>query len=199
MSDTTKTTSGLALALDQVINGINKSLTDIDDSKAKEFGLAALKAERAATSQQKYILFSIGEAALAILQKGVVEVGDLPSVTRLPNVPSWISGITNIRSEIVSVIDLPTFMGWEVSGSGLDPVKKVIVISSAGVKCAVQINQILGSRYKSDDLESVSPPPASNPKNAEFFKEDFVIDEKVFQVLDYEKLLASDRFTKFTE
>ena len=197
MSERAKTSSNPSPAFDQIIKGINKSLSDVDDSKAKDFGLAALKAERTATSREKYILFSIGQFSLAILQNGVVEVGDLPAVTRLPNVPTWISGITNIRSEIVSVIDLPLFMDWDKPGG--EPEKKVLIISSAGVKCAVQINQILGSRYKSEDTESVSPPQTSNKKDTEFLKEGFTIDNKVFHVLDYEKMLSSDRFTTFAE
>ena len=197
MAETNSTSNSPSLTLDQVVKGINKSLADIDDSKSKLLGLAALRAERTAQSREKYILFNIGQFFLAILQNGVIEVGDLPSVTRLPNVPAWISGVTNIRSEIVSVIDLPSFMGWNTSDSKSD--KKIIVISKSGVKCAVQITQIHGSRYTNEETTSIPGTPSPDQKGTEFFKDGFVVNDKTFHVLDYEKLLTSERFTKLVD
>lgn len=197
MAETNKKSSSPPLDFDQVIKGINKTLSEIDDSRAKKLGLAALRAERTAQTREKYILFNVGQVFLAILQNGVVEVGDLPSVTRLPNVPAWITGVTNVRSEIVSVIDLPSFMGWDTADGG--SAKKIIIISQSEVKCAVQITQILGSHYKDEETKSVSETPLSNKNGTDFFKEGFIVDDKTFHVLDHEKLLTSQRFTKLMD
>ena len=52
---------------------------------------------------------------MAVSASGVVEVVDLPPLTRLPGVPPWVLGIVNIRSEIISVVDLPLFTNWNIA------------------------------------------------------------------------------------
>lgn len=52
-----------------------------------------------------YISFLLGENELAIDINSIQEIGELPVITRLPNLPPWIPGITQIRGEVLSVVD----------------------------------------------------------------------------------------------
>ena len=97
--------------LQNLILKIDEQLAEVTDKAAiVEQQVAAAREE-----MRRYILVRIGDLHLAIAIDDLSEVGPLPAITLLPNLPFWIQGIVNIRSEIVSVIDFGGFldvMGW---------------------------------------------------------------------------------------
>lgn len=54
----------------------------------------------------KYIVFHLDDKIYGINSKSVAEVTASLPVTPLPGVPEWVSGIANLRGDIISVIDL---------------------------------------------------------------------------------------------
>jgi Chemotaxis signal transduction protein len=67
--------------------------------------------ERAAPqpAAEKYVVFVLDEEFYAVQANTVVEVLNPLPVTPLPNVPEWLSGVINLRGDIVSVVDLRKF------------------------------------------------------------------------------------------
>jgi purine-binding chemotaxis protein CheW len=55
--------------------------------------------------KKPYVSFFLGEMELAITIDAIQEIGYLPDVTPLPNLPDWIEGIVQIRGEILSVVN----------------------------------------------------------------------------------------------
>jgi purine-binding chemotaxis protein CheW len=55
---------------------------------------------------EKYVVFELDDKFYAIHSRQVVEVIGFLSITPLPFVPEWIAGITNLRGDLVSVVDL---------------------------------------------------------------------------------------------
>ncbi|HEX4947658.1 MAG TPA: chemotaxis protein CheW [Blastocatellia bacterium] len=62
------------------------------------------------TSQSKYIVFSLADARYAVPIGQVIEVGELERITPVPNVPDWVLGVTNLRGDIISVVDCGAFL-----------------------------------------------------------------------------------------
>lgn len=60
---------------------------------------------------EKYIVFQLDEKFYGISSKSVAEVAGTLPVTSLPNVPEWVSGIANLRGEVISVLDLRKLWG----------------------------------------------------------------------------------------
>ena len=58
------------------------------------------------SSGEKFVVFILDEELFAISVLQVAEVSHLPKITPLPNTPEWLLGITNLRGEIISVINL---------------------------------------------------------------------------------------------
>ena len=61
--------------------------------------------------QNQYILLTLEKIFFALPLSGALEIGRSPDITVLPNLPNWVLGISNIRGEIVSFINLKTFFG----------------------------------------------------------------------------------------
>jgi len=61
--------------------------------------------------QEQHIVFTLDEMFFSIPIHNVTEVSRPLPITYLPNVPSWILGISNFRGDIISVVDLKVFFG----------------------------------------------------------------------------------------
>lgn len=58
-----------------------------------------------------HILFRLGEQRYAVPVGKVVELDKPPSCAVIPNTPSFVLGVTNVRGDILSVIDLRALLG----------------------------------------------------------------------------------------
>lgn len=59
---------------------------------------------------EKYLVFFLGEELYAVASKTVAEAAAALIVTKLPNAPEWLLGVTNLRGEILSVLNLPAIL-----------------------------------------------------------------------------------------
>lgn len=64
-----------------------------------------------ATSAGRYVLLSVASTHYAVPEAYVTELERVPRVTTVPRMPEWLCGVTNLRGDIVSVIDLRTYLG----------------------------------------------------------------------------------------
>ncbi len=194
MTDTkTKRQSVAPPSLDRLVQEIDDILAEAADPQALQLGSTLLAGMEHSEKGDSYILVAIGSGRLAVSLEDVVEVGDLPAVTWLPNVPDWVLGIINVRGEIVSVVDLPRFLNWPVDSSLRRG--RMIILQHRGVKAAVQIESVLGMYRKTEQSEMVSGGPRLLGKNIEALPHGLTIDEQVFYVLDCRAMMTSEQFT----
>lgn len=75
-----------------------------------------------ATSKDKipFVLFSAGDGLYAVSAEFVREMLILPPVVRVPNMPSEIRGVINIRGSILKLVDLRILLGTDSAQSDLD-------------------------------------------------------------------------------
>ena len=66
--------------------------------------------EEAAVETEKHVVFALAEGKYAVPMELVLEVCDFTQCTPVMNVPDWILGVTNLRGDIVSVVDLRRFV-----------------------------------------------------------------------------------------
>lgn len=58
-----------------------------------------------ASPPEKYLVFQIDEKQYGVLSRDVHEVASALPVTPLPNVPEWLAGLSNLRGEIITIVD----------------------------------------------------------------------------------------------
>ena len=91
---------------------------------------------------KQFILFAIEDAQFAITLSNTLEIGDQPDITPLPNLPKWILGISNIRGEIVSLINFKVFLG--IPSSGANGEQRFIIIHNQEMKVGIIVDRIMG-------------------------------------------------------
>ena len=63
-----------------------------------------------AKHQAQYVIFRLAGTEYAAPALNVKEVGELTNLTPVPNVPHWLQGVTNLRGDILSIVDLRIFL-----------------------------------------------------------------------------------------
>ncbi|OGR17037.1 MAG: hypothetical protein A2X81_01605 [Desulfobacterales bacterium GWB2_56_26] len=142
----------------------------------------------------KYILVGAGNLHLAIAIEDMAEVGPLPAITFLPNLPAWIQGIVNIRSEIISVVDLPVFLGLaETGGAG----SRFVVLHQRKLKVGIRLDSIIGTvgRFASD----IKPLDAfdGNRLDKSLFHSGLLVEKRFYFILNVRKLLTAPRLVDY--
>src|SRR5689334_2847182 len=62
---------------------------------------------------QQILVFTLANKPYGVNIAHIREVVRDPIFTRVPGLPDWVAGVTNSHGEIMSVVDLATFLGIE--------------------------------------------------------------------------------------
>lgn len=142
----------------------------------------------------KFILVTAGSLRLAIAIEDMAEVGPLPTITFLPNLPGWIHGIVNIRSEIISVVDLPVFLGLGLKAGGGN---RFVVLRHGKLKVGVRLDGIVGTigRFASD----IKPLDAfdGDRMDKSLFHSGLLVEKQFYFILNVRKLLTAPRLVDY--
>ena len=61
---------------------------------------------------ERFVVFRLAEKSYGIAMQRVLETDRMPRVTFVPGLPSSLRGITNLRGDILPIIDLRQLLGW---------------------------------------------------------------------------------------
>lgn len=183
----------------QVPNGEEGSLQallasiDLETAPSLKRDMDFLK-ERATLNVRKkkpYISFMLGKNEMALSIQSVQEIGYLPTVTPLPNLPPWIRGIVQIRGEILSVVDFVVLFGLN-DERGLGLKRSYILFKQQDFKFCLVVNRITGVvnfDEQRDHLGVYSSAQADKLTQLSFFfKGILAVDNRNVCILDSEKL-----------
>lgn len=87
-----------------------------------------------------YVLFGIGERTLALPLAAVASVERPGRFTAVPFAAPWLRGVTSIRGNIVSVVDMGRFLGG--APAGLTPSARLLVTRGAGKTAALLVDRV---------------------------------------------------------
>ena len=114
----------------------------------------------------RYLQYSMGGEEFAISMLAINEVLALPQLTRVPFCPEYFKGLTNIRGQIISVIDLRIRLGLQAAPKSRET-SVIIVRSESNLLGLIvdSINQVI----KVDDHEMSPVPSSCDLSNQEYF------------------------------
>ncbi|HXU44077.1 MAG TPA: chemotaxis protein CheW, partial [Thermoanaerobaculia bacterium] len=86
------------------------SIEDRLDPDRPRAALAHAPAEPPAAAERS-VVFLLGATRCAVPIDRVLEIGDVPAITPVPNVPAWVRGVANLRGDILAIVDLGAYVG----------------------------------------------------------------------------------------
>ena len=103
--------------------------------------------------------FLIADERVAIESSFIQEVFKLKHLTRLPHTPPFILGITNLRGQIISIIDIKVFFG--LPERVLSDMSKIIFVKNEIMELGILADKVIGNVILPVDRLQESLPTAT--------------------------------------
>lgn len=194
----------IATSQDQTILSLDELVAEIDIETALPFDFAATnediapKYDEIQTSlQNQYILLALEKTRFALPLSSAQEIGRRPDITPLPNLPNWVLGISNIRGEIVSFVNLKAFLGISSSGTKLE--RRFLIIQKQDMKVGIIVDRIIGIISLSQIDADLQSSPYRDGEIAKYISGVAISGENLTNILDIDKLLSCPRMTAFKQ
>ncbi len=130
---------------------------------------------------EKFVVFTLGDELFAVSAQKVSEVVQPLGITALPNVPEWLLGITNLRGEIVSVINLPKLWRAEIPTNFAKP--KLIILREKTATIALATDRL-------NEIVNVPDEAILLSENDSHIYAQATLDAKNLNLIDTEKLFS---------
>lgn len=138
------------------------------------------------------IAFRLGSENFVASRTDVREVMPLPdSLTRVPGARPWLRGVTNVRGQLLTIVDLRAFLG---SGSASpDRRSRVLVLASRDVPTGLVVDQVFGfRRFSANEFEAHAPAPVLRCE--QYLRGAYRRGTEVWPRFDFFALLEDDSF-----
>jgi purine-binding chemotaxis protein CheW len=137
----------------------------------------------------RFLAFMVGNEAFGIEIKYVIEIIGIQSITEMPEMPSYVKGIINLRSKIIPLIDIRLRFGKEPRD--YDDRTCVIVVAINGFSYGLIVDSVYEVLTIPD--EEISPLPGINTATGNrFVKNIGKTANRIILIVDCEKLLTSE-------
>jgi purine-binding chemotaxis protein CheW len=154
-----------------------------------------LPSTREASQGDRYVLLTIASARYAVLEAYVTELERMPKMTPVPRVPAWVRGVTNLRGDVLSVVDMRTFLGLDPTSSQS---ARMLVVRLLTEEFATGLLVDSVDRIVAVPGDAITPPESSlEGPLAPYLRGMCVIEEQLVAVLDLDQLLRSSDIRQF--
>ncbi|GER94471.1 hypothetical protein A45J_2234 [hot springs metagenome] len=142
----------------------------------------------------QYIGFIMNNNEYTIPILKVQEIINMPQLTKMPQAPYYIEGITNLRGRVIPVVNLKKLVGL----NGSDSIgEKVIVVTSGRITFGVLVDGITGVV----NIEESEIEPTENIMKSHIEQVSGVakVDDRLITILDTKKLIPVEDMSIFEE
>ncbi len=139
----------------------------------------------------RVITFLLGDELYAVNILNVQEVIPLPDITRVPFLPGFVVGVTNLRGEVLAIADLGTF--FELPGTGRIVKDRVVVVEYEHIRMGFMVDTVAGVKFL-DRERMMSPPEGMAGKVVRYLSSVLRAEDEVVLLLDLGKIVASEEF-----
>jgi twitching motility protein PilI len=119
--------------------------------------IAAREGAPAEADEWVGIGFRLGAERFVANRGEVREVLPVPEqVTRVPGAKPWLRGIANLRGQLLTVVDLKSFLG--AGGATSERQTRILIVASREVPTGLVVDEVLGfRRFGADDFRDEMP------------------------------------------
>ena len=106
--------------------------------------------ENKSTTKQEYlshktlqiVVFKLGEEEYGLHIDQIKEVVLTPNITRMPQTPSYVKGVANIRGNVIAIFDLEDRFNLKRVESGAHHYKYTLVVESEDIKMGLLVSDV---------------------------------------------------------
>jgi purine-binding chemotaxis protein CheW len=150
------------------------------------------------TETRQYLTFRLGNEVFATDVAKVREVLDFTTITKIPRTPDFMSGVINLRGNVVPVVDLR--LCFEMSRTEKTVNTCIVVVEMLVDGESNVIGALADSVEEVIDLEpeQIQPPPRIGTKiRTDFIKGMGKRDAQLIMILDIDRVFSVEELTAF--
>ncbi|MBH0206617.1 MAG: purine-binding chemotaxis protein CheW [Nitrospira sp.] len=142
-----------------------------------------------ATNGRQFLTFNLGEELYGVDILRVQEIKGYTAVTKIPNTPSYIKGVLNLRGTIVPIVELRTKFGMPTIEYTMFTVIVVVVVKDKVMGLVVDaVSDVLDI-----DKKDVQAPPNFGARiNVSFMNGIGKSGDKLVTLLDIDRMLSGE-------
>ena len=182
-------------SLNEIIAEIDNETRDYCDHDTSGEELSPKSDKMPASLQDQFILFALEKIIFALPLSRALEIGRHPEITPLPNLPNWVLGISNIRGEIISFINLKAFLGIPSSGTHME--RRFLIIHNQEMKVGIVVDRVRNIIPLDQIDTDLQKSPYREGDIAKYILGVAVSGKNLTNILAVDKLLSSPRMTGF--
>lgn len=141
----------------------------------------------AANQELQLVIFRLAREEYGLPITKVQEINRLVPITKLPQTPSFMEGIINLRGRIIPVIDLRKRFQLPEAEQGED--NRIIIVEVNGQTVGITVDAV--TEVVRLPGASVEPPPPAFILDAEYIHGVGKLDERLLILLNIDKILTS--------
>ncbi len=159
--------------------------------------MSKLEESKKGTSELlQLVSFMIGSEEFAINILSVQEINRMLQITKVPNAPSFVSGVVNLRGKVIPVIDLRTKLGLPMKEFDKNTRIVVVEVKDKTVGFIVDaVKEVL--RIPTNITEP--PPELVTGINSEFIMAVGKLEDRLITLIDIEKVLSNNETKTLAE
>ncbi|GAB4477381.1 MAG: chemotaxis protein CheW [Anaerolineales bacterium] len=142
--------------------------------------------------ERQLVVFELANEHYGVDIAAVESIIKMQPITAVPQAPSFVEGITNLRGSVLPVMDLRKRFGLNPQGQsaeGGQDEKRIVVVSMDGMKIGMivdAVSEVL--RVQEETIEP--PPPMVTTINSAFITGIAKVGERLIIMLDLAKVLT---------
>jgi len=140
-----------------------------------------------------FLTFRLGDELFAANVGKVIEILELPKVTKVPRSPDFMRGVVNLRGNVLSVIDSRTKFGLPQAPDTINTCIIVMIINVDGQKVTLGvIVDAVQEVMEIEDSQMQDMPSIGSKYKAEFIDGMVKQDDQFIMILNIDTLFSSN-------
>jgi len=151
--------------------------------------------------QESEVSFSHGLAFQLGAHKYIMPIADVSEVisvkdfTAIPRTPSWLVGISNVRGNLITLLDLHELVfGFPIAGNYAS--KRMLLVKQEAHHYGLVIDSIIGMKSFNADQGTDEIPESFNYEHIDYISAFYNSGEEWFAALSIQSLLLDERFAQ---
>ncbi|MFL5765035.1 MAG: chemotaxis protein CheW [Bacteroidia bacterium] len=147
-----------------------------------------------------YLTFRLGDEFFAANVGKVLEILEIPQITKVPRSPDFMRGVINLRGSVLPVIDTRTKFGLPLIDDTVNTCILVMNVTIDGQPVTIGATADSVQEVMEIEADQMQTPPAIGSKyKSEFIHGMVKINEQFIMILDLDKVFSSNEGEMFQE
>jgi purine-binding chemotaxis protein CheW len=145
----------------------------------------------------QYLVFNVKSQEFAFQAMRIQEISRVLPITEVPNAPSYIDGVTNLRGRLATVMSFRSKFGFERRKHDEDT--RAIVIELGGSPVGIIVDSVEEVVRIPDEMVQAMPTSTVGRAIKEYMKGVGMLDNRLIVLLDVDKVLTETELVNLRE